>query len=228
MCGRFGIDAGSNEFKVLKADLGIISTIPSNNDIPPFSMPDIVIQREHAREVRKAIWSILIEPKPDGGYRALKAWKDNKPLKSFNALSSRLTKSPAWSPLYKHHRCIIPASYFYEWAPGNRCFKIGPTDEAIALGGLYKPIRFGQETVYGCTIVILPGHPKLQHIHNQSFPLMLRPSDYDAWLDPAQTDTDVFANWMATPIMRVPFQAQHVDSPRTLNPLAKAELFDAD
>ena len=57
---------------------------------------------------------------------------------------------------------------------------------------------------------------------------MLRPADYDAWLDPAQTDTDLFADWMTTPVMRVPFRAQYVDAPRTRNPLAEAELFDAD
>ena len=175
MCGRFGIDTDSNDFKALKAGLGIDAAFESNSNIPPFSSPDIVIQHEHARDVRQAVWSILIEPKPDGGYRAKKSRKDNKPFTSFNALSSRLTKSPVWSPLYKHHRCIIPASYFYEWAPGNRCFQIGPTEEAIAFGGLYKPIRFGHETVYGCTIVILPGHPKLQHIHKQSFPVDAAP-----------------------------------------------------
>nr|WP_232475498.1 SOS response-associated peptidase [Permianibacter aggregans] len=58
-------------------------------------------------------------------------------------------------------------------------------------------------------------------------PLILTPKDFDAWLDPNLTDTDVFADLMRTHLS-VKLQAIPIKSPQSLEPTGDPIFFPED
>ncbi len=187
-------------------------------------MGQFVIESKGTRQLVDGYWSLLIEPRPEGkpGFRP------NPKFKTFNARSDRLQESPLWRGRFRNNRAIIPVSGFHEWV-GKQCFQIEQPDRALALGGLYDYWQFGDEIVPAFTIITLPPHPKLAHIHDKSIPLMLEPEDYDTWLDPAYTQVDGFWSLMQ-PVLHHPLRVTPILSPATLavTPGAQSQFFAAD
>ena len=226
MCGRYNI-TNDEPMRRLIARLGL-ATLPSPQlDVPPGATGEILVETDKGRELRRAIWSMLIAPKPDGpGYRP-----DPK-YSTFNAQSRRLTTSPLWKRHYRHHRAILPASGFHEWTglPGHKqCMNIHGLGEnsALALASLYQEWTFGEEQVTSFAVITLPPHPRFEHVHAKSIPLMLTPDDFDAWLDPSFKDVNAFNHLMAP---HIPFELSvtPVASPKNLKAVAPAELVEAD
>jgi putative SOS response-associated peptidase YedK len=173
------------------------------------------------RYLLPGIWSLLIEPRPDGcGYRP------NPKFQTFNARSDRLTSSPLWKKAYPSKRCIVPVSAFHEWK-GKQVYNIHPENRATALAGLWQSWHSGDEQVNSFTVITLPPHPKFSHIHPKSIPLMLKPEDFDLWLDPASDQVDVFQKLMKTRIS-APLVCQAVRSTQFLEPIGEAEVIPAD
>src|SRR5690606_11737810 len=78
----------------------------------PGAQGPIVYQTRNGRVLEEAVWSLLIEPKPDGeGVRPNPLWQ------TFNAQSRRLNSSPLCKSRYRRKRAIIPASGFHDWKP---------------------------------------------------------------------------------------------------------------
>lgn len=226
MCGRYNI-TNDEPMRRLIARLGL-ETLPSPQlNVPPGATGEIVIETDAGRELRKALWSMLIEPRPDGqGYRP-----DAK-YTTFNAQSRRLATSPLWKTHYRHHRAILPASGFHEWTgqPGHKqCMNIQGAggNGALALASLYQEWDFGKQRVTSFAVITLPPHPRFAHVHGKSIPLMLTPDDFDAWLDPGFEDINAFHHLMQT---HIPFElaVTPVASPKNLSPVGAAERIEAD
>ncbi|WP_345790094.1 SOS response-associated peptidase family protein [Marinobacter caseinilyticus] len=206
----------------LMVQLGLPFATPQPQyNIPPGGTAEFVYETDGARHLVPGLWSLLIEPRPSGqGYRP------NPRLHTFNARSDRLTTSPLWKRVYPSQRCVVPVSGFHEWR-GKQVYNIHPEHEATALAGLWQRWQFGDDPVYSFTVITLPPHPRFSHIHDKSIPLMLRPSDFDAWLDPTFTQTDAFQGLMKTHIP-APLVCQPVNNPNDLTPTADAEVLAAD
>ncbi|WP_339803842.1 SOS response-associated peptidase family protein [uncultured Marinobacter sp.] len=221
MCGRYNV-TDSPEVQDLMAELGLSAAAPRPQlDVPPGGTGEFVIEVGGDRYLEPGIWSLLIEPRPDGhGYRP------NPKFNTFNARSDRLTSSPLWKQVYPSHRCIIPVSAFHEWQ-GKQVYNIHPLNEATALAGLWQSWHFGEEQVSSFTVITLPPHPRFSHIHSKSIPLMLRPADFDHWLDPDFGHTEAFTELMKAHIP-APLVCEPVRSTRNLEPVGQVELLEAD
>ncbi len=221
MCGRYNVN-DSPEIRALMAQLKLPGTLPTPElNVPPGGSGEFVIEAAGERHLLTGIWSLLIEPRPTGvGYRP------NPKFQTFNARSDRLTSSPLWKKAYPSKRCILPVSAFHEWK-GKQVYNIHPENEAAALAGLWQSWKFEDETVNSFTVITLPPHPRFSHIHPKSIPLMLRPDDFDLWLDPDFHQVDAFQKLMKTHIP-APLVCEQVRSPDDLRPAGSKELLVAD
>jgi len=221
MCGRYNV-SDTPEIQALMGQLGLPGVKPRPQlNVPPGGTGEFIIEAAGDRYLLEGIWSLLIEPRSEGhGYRP------NPKFHTFNARSDRLTSSPLWKKAYPSKRCIVPVSAFHEWK-GKQVYNIHPENEATALAGLWQSWHFENETVNSFTVITLPPHPRFSHIHPKSIPLMLRPGDYDLWLDPAFHQVDAFQSLMQTHIP-APLVCVPVRSPKDLIPVREAELLPAD
>lgn len=115
--------------------------------------------------------------------------KDNKRT-LFNARVETAGEKPTFREAWKSHRCIIPASYYFEWqhfkSPDGKKktgdkFAIQPAGYTITwLCGLYR-IEEGYPV-----FVVLTKEPTLElsKIHDR-MPLMLPTEKVEDWIDPS-------------------------------------------
>lgn len=133
MCGRYNVIDDPLVQDLLKI-LGIPIRVQTRLNIAPGAKGQIVYERSQGRVLNDAIWSLLIEPKPDGtGYRPSPKYS------TFNARSGSLGTSPLWKNLFHSQRAIIPASGFHEWTgqKGHKqCYNIHLVNSAMAFVGL--------------------------------------------------------------------------------------------
>ena len=173
----------------------------------------IIRGTEQRRRLDNATWWLLLEPTESG-------FKPSK-YTSFNTRYDKLDvpRSAGYIP-YRQSRCVIPAKGFgeSEFKSGKRvsCHDMEAVDEAIAFGGLYKEWinKETGETTFSCSVITLPPNPKFEGIHSKSIPLMLpqQPEILNAWLDPANKNTEQFAP-LLQPALRHNLKVQQIEKP---------------
>jgi putative SOS response-associated peptidase YedK len=109
-----------------------------------------------------------------------------------NARGETVDTKPAFRDAFRSRRCLILVDGFYEWQaiPGVKRkvpFAVRLADGVpFALGGLWESwhARGSTETIETCTVVTTAANPLMMPIHDR-MPVILDPSAYGAWLDPA-------------------------------------------
>lgn len=184
-----------------------------SRNFKPASQISIVIEdRNQTRQVITAIWWLYLQHTKEG-------FKPHPDYFSVNSTYSKLSKRPE----YQKTRCIIPASGFVESQSGKAPHTLAPKDRsAIAFGGLFKRWhdKVSGESCYSAAIITLPGHPALADIHEKSTPLWLSHTSFDAWLDPNNTDTQVFEP-LLTPRLHKTLIATPIDKTFTKKPIGR-------
>ncbi len=177
MCGRYSllcIDDLGNRFRVFDPMIGARSRF---NVAPASEMP--VIVRTDGNHVSVMRWGLI--PSWTGDIRSA------TPL--INARAESLTEKPAFRNLLKSHRCLVPASGFFEWKKeGTR--KIPwyiriPSEPIFAFAGLYS-IWKNPAGVSVSTFAIVTCEPNriTRPLHNR-MPVILSRDAEVRWLDPA-------------------------------------------
>ncbi|MDP4603131.1 MAG: SOS response-associated peptidase [Solirubrobacteraceae bacterium] len=111
--------------------------------------------------------------------------------KMINARVETVREKRSYTDLISGHRCLIPADGFFEWQPQAE----GPKrpwwfhladSELFAFAGLWTSWQPqpGVEPVDSCTMLTTNANETVAPVHNR-MPLILRPEDEEAWLDPA-------------------------------------------
>lgn len=130
MCGRYNVIDDPLVQDLLEI-LGIPIRAQTRLKIAPGAKGQIVYETNQGRTLEDAIWSLLIEPKPDrSGYRPSPKYS------TFNARSGSLGTSPLWKKRFHSQRAIIPDSGFHEWTgeKGHKqCYNIRPVNSAYRL-----------------------------------------------------------------------------------------------
>lgn len=102
MCSRFNV-SDDPLVQGLLEELGIPLRIEPRVNIAPGAKAQIVYETHQGRTLQDAIWSLLIERKPDGtGYRPSPKYS------TYNARSGSLGTSPLWKKRFHSQRAIIP------------------------------------------------------------------------------------------------------------------------
>jgi putative SOS response-associated peptidase YedK len=113
--------------------------------------------------------------------------------KTINAVCETAAEKPAFREPMRKRRCLVPADGFYEWKKigpkMKQAYNIGMADDGLfAFAGLWDRWKDpAGNLIESCTILTTEANELLKDIHGR-MPVILKPEDYDLWLDPGVTD----------------------------------------
>ena len=113
-----------------------------------------------------------------------------------NARAETIDEKPAFRGAFSRWRCLLPADGFYEWRAAadpkarKQPFYIHPSDPAVlfAIAGLMERWNGPDGPLYSCCVITTEANSLMAPIHDR-MPVLLQPSQFDAWLDPQNQDT---------------------------------------
>ena len=119
-----------------------------------------------------------------------------------NARAETVREKPSFRNSFRRHRCLIPASGFYEWLRqerGKQPFYVRMRDARIfAFAGLWDRWESPEKVlIESCTILTTAANAVLAPIHDR-MPVILPAGEYARWLDPALQDADSLAPLLAS------------------------------
>jgi putative SOS response-associated peptidase YedK len=119
-------------------------------------------------------------------------WWWKKPLKqlpaSFNARAESVVDKPMFRDAFKRHRCIIPASGYYEWLKspdGRQPYFINAADGSVlSFAGLWDRWKNPEtgEPMISCTIIVTDANALTRLIHDR-MPVVLDKAEIGPWLN---------------------------------------------
>jgi putative SOS response-associated peptidase YedK len=195
MCGRFTLSTSPEEL------------------VSAFRLPETpAIQPRY--NVAPSQLVAVIGLKPDGRTRGLARLRwgfvpywandpDSGP-KPINARAETVATKPPFDESFREKRCLIPADGFFEWAAVGRKkvahhFRLkggGP----MAFAGLWDVWRGkGKPTVLSCAIITVTANELVRPFHER-MPAVLRPEDYDLWLDNATPESELLGALSPLPV----------------------------
>jgi len=201
MCGRYSLTATSEQISEHFQLRRQLRFQPSYNIAPAQKILNIVELEDHSRKAVNLFWGLV------------PSWaKDTKNSSHLiNARIETVREKPSFRAAFKHRRCLIPATGFYEWAKyekGKQAFNIHlPKHQLFAFAGLWEQWQHEAKTLYSCTIITTAATTLMQPIHDR-MPVIIPAEHYHQWLDndadPNQVygllDNQAYAEMVATPV----------------------------
>jgi putative SOS response-associated peptidase YedK len=179
MCGRYNLitDASAliDFFEIDQSLLDETALQPRYNIAPNQEVP-IVRQTGAGRELAFARWGLVPH------------WsKEEKPKYStINARAESVAEKPAYRKAFKHKRCLIPATGFYEWQKrGEKKLPHHirqPGGGLFAFAGLWDHWEKQGPGFDSCSIIVTGANAGMQPIHER-MPVILNPAQYNVWLN---------------------------------------------
>ncbi len=176
MCGRYVLEDVEDISERFKVPPIIGFQRPTFNAAPTQRLPVVFSGDDGARAVEPLRWGLT------------PAWRrpDDKAAPSlFNARAETVAEKPTFRRLLRAHRCLVPATGFYEWATeGGRKvphrFMLDDGD-LFAFAGLYDPGKGDDDGAF--TLLTTRPNDLVAPYHDR-MPVILRPDLEDLWLDP--------------------------------------------
>jgi putative SOS response-associated peptidase YedK len=175
MCGRFTLRARLNDI-LAQFDASAVrlddTPLFERYNIPPTSDIPVVRTVDGNRQLSLMRWGLL------------PSWtKDIKKAPMLNnARAETVTEKPSFSSAYKHRRCIIPATGFFEWLTEGKnkqpFYFHRPDGKLLAFAGLWETWN----NIDTCTIVTTGPNEVMEPVHDR-MPVILGDNDYSEWLD---------------------------------------------
>jgi putative SOS response-associated peptidase YedK len=188
MCGRFTLEPTVTFYERFQITNRLDSLIPRYNIAPGLMVPVVISQSPNRLVLVR--WGLIPH------------WaKDQKTAyKMINARIETLTRRAAYRGLLAIHRCLVPASGYYEWKAeerGKSPYYIHPAHGSfVEFAGLYDTWTNAQdEELRTFTIVTRDADDNMAQLHNR-MPVVLAQEDEQAWLDPQLTTP-----WQAVEIL---------------------------
>lgn len=203
MCGRFTNNAKAKdiekEFKVGKLNPKIFS---DRYNIAPSQEVPAVLEHDGERVVSNLKWGLIPHWSKDDSFAS----------KLINARAETIAEKPSFRDAFKHTRCIIPATGFYEWDKKSKGTKQPyyfylKDKNLFGFAGLWSEWtdKESGEVIETCTIITTEANSILEPIHDR-MPVILKEKDYDDWLDEKEDNTDYLQKLL------VPFPATQMKS----------------
>lgn len=219
MCGRYNLtsspEALVEHFQLRKP----VRFLASYNIPPAQKILNIVELDDASRKAVNLFWGLV------------PSWaKDSKNSNHLiNARMETVREKPSFRSAFKHRRCLIPATGFYEWQKlesGKQAFHIHrPDQQLFAFAGLWEQWQHGADALYSCSIITTAATKLMQPIHDR-MPVIIPVEHYHQWLDKTAAadqafellDNQAYALMEATPIRDWVNNPRH-DDQRCLQPL---------
>ncbi len=177
MCGRFAVS--QPRFARIEHALGATfePVLPRYN-IAPTQPISVIRQIEDAYLMSEMKWGLV------------PAWSKtpSTTYSTFNARLETAAEKPAFRSAFRHRRCLIPASGFYEWHTEDKhkqpyYFTLASGEE-MALAGLWEEWKGADGTVLQtCTILVGASNSLVGKIHDR-MATIVPANHYQDWLNP--------------------------------------------
>lgn len=194
MCGRYNLIATGQQIMDHFRLLSLPVHKPDYN-IPPGQKILAVVQLEDGSNGAVNLhWGLI------------PSWAKDPGISShlINARAETLTEKPSFKKAYRHRRCLIPATGFFEWhatEAGKQPYHIHRQDNGLfAFAGIWEHWEHERETVYSCSIITTAASNKMAPIHDR-MPVIIMPDDYNRWLDKKNTAIEI-ADFLAADAYR--------------------------
>ncbi|MFC7341066.1 SOS response-associated peptidase [Saccharopolyspora griseoalba] len=187
MCGRYAVRrdpaALAEEFAATDRTGGAVG---ADFNVTPTKNVPIVVERGGERSVRPVRWGLI----PTWAKEAT----GGPPM--INARAESITTKPAYAESARRRRCLMPATGWYEWQPGDKrrqpyvCRRSDGRSLAMAavFSAWWAPNSTDRPLVT-CAVVTTEARGELADVHHR-MPLVLPEDRWDDWLDPARTEID--------------------------------------
>jgi putative SOS response-associated peptidase YedK len=182
MCGRFTQNYTWREINDLYGLTGAARNLQPYYNIAPTDPVRVVKSTDRVAEHVSMRWGLVPY-----------WWK--KPLKqlpaTFNARAESVAEKPMFRDAFKRHRCIIPASGYYEWIKrpdGKQPYFISAADNSpggvLSFAGLWDRWKNPEtgEPMTSCTIIVTDANALTRAIHDR-MPVVLDKADIGPWLN---------------------------------------------
>jgi putative SOS response-associated peptidase YedK len=186
MCGAYGFSV--NNAKEVYDRFEVVNTLPDLKprwNIRPGQM-NPVITAHSPNEISRMFWGLIPHFAHDERYK----------YKTINAKSETIAQLPTFRGPLRHHRCIVPATGFFE--PDKIHFEKPPhpwhffrlkDEEMFGFAGLFDiwtDKKTGRE-IRSYTIITTEPNSLVGKYHGR-MPVILRNEDEAAWLNPDTTE----------------------------------------
>lgn len=226
MCGRFAQPRSSDELASIFHARPAADLAGNQFNVAPTDEVAAVVEHHGERVVDAFRWGLV----------PFFAETSKGAARLINARSETVETSPVFRTAFQRHRCIVPADAFYEWrrhrdpATGrvirSEPFAIRRDDgDLLALAGLWSSWRdpASAARLYTCTILTTDPNELVARLHNR-MPVILDPTDWDAWLRESTPRDEVRALLHPAPVDGL---AAYVVSPAVNNVRSEGpELLD--
>lgn len=180
MCGRFTYNLTWAQIRALYQ---LTLNKPPSNIRPRFNICpttpiDVVIAQGGKRELVSMRWGLM----PSWWKKSAKG----EPA-TFNARAETVAEKPMFRDAFKRHRCLIPASGYYEWMPtpeGKQPVYFTPArGPALTFAGLWDEWRDTEtgQPLKSCTMIITDANSFVRDVHDR-MPVLLEPDQFTPWL----------------------------------------------
>ncbi len=181
MCGRFAQAYTIQEF-IRRFGVGVLDGVGARYNIAPTQ--EVLVLMHNTNTASGLAPQIL-------RWGLVPHWAKDPSIgnRMINARGESAAEKPSFRTSFKSRRCIVPASGFFEWkkAVGTKQpYYIYLADGTpMAMAGLWAQWRDPDSGNALCTFTILTlaANNDLQDIHDR-MPLILRPEEERAWVDP--------------------------------------------
>jgi putative SOS response-associated peptidase YedK len=199
MCGRYELHAHPAAIALAFGLSAPPEFAPRYNIAPMQQVPIVRVNAHGARELAMVRWGLVPRWAKDPSIGA----------KMINARGETVRDKPAFRTAYRRHRCLLPASGFYEWQAregAKQPMHVAMLDGApFAFAGVAERwLGPDGEPLDTCAIVTTEANALLAAVHER-MPVIIAPADYAHWLDPTIADpADVIAPYDAAAMRYVP------------------------
>jgi putative SOS response-associated peptidase YedK len=187
MCGRFALsvdeDALMRFIRLLRPP-----QLCLRFNIAPTQPVLVIMDHPEGRVAGAQRWGLIppfLRDKPPG-----------RPL--INARAESLFDKPSFRGPARRHRCLLPATGFYEWEKASRqAWLFRPRQgELMALAGIWQPGDPTRAIPDSVAIVTTSANATVAPVHHR-MPVIVPPGAFDTWLDPEVREPEALAPLLA-------------------------------
>lgn len=180
MCGRFTQKFSWYDIRELYELVGVARNLQTHYNVAPTDTVEVVKRAEGGgAELVPMRWGFIPY-----------WWK--RPIKqvpaTFNARAETVASTAMFRDAFKRHRCVVPASGYYEWLKepdGKQPYFISAAQGGVlSFAGLWDRWKNPEtgELVTSCTIIVTNANELTGTIHNR-MPVVLDDADVQSWLN---------------------------------------------
>jgi putative SOS response-associated peptidase YedK len=176
MCGRFTLRV-SPQAVAETFDLADVPEFMPRYNVAPTQQVLAIRLKEGKRQTSFHHWGLI------------PSWADDPKIgnRMINARADGVAVKPSFRSAFKRGRCLIVADGFYEWkktGAAKQPFYIRlKNDRPFAFAGLAEHWHRDDKAIDSATIITTEPNELTAAVHDR-MPVILRPDDYDLWLDP--------------------------------------------